>query len=117
MVTPVNTDKSMAPGSERAAQSRQGSANEITEDRRADAQPQEMVNQASRANVDSALQMYRLENNRLGTLNAALETPEQAKALLNQIRQQMAEMPVAALQVQAGKDTAVLGNLLLSAPG
>lgn len=115
MVTPVNFDKPITTDADRTTQPNPRANSESV----ADQSPKSATQTAdaeSRLDVENARQLYQLETNKLETVRPEIETPEQAKTLLNRILQQFSATPEDALEIQGGGSNGLLTNLLSAAP-
>ncbi|MEN8166483.1 MAG: hypothetical protein ABFR65_03280 [Pseudomonadota bacterium] len=117
MVTPVNPDKSITPGTDRTTQSNQRLNVEQGGDQRSIAESQTAAHTESRLDVDSARQLYQLENKGSETIGPGIETHEQARTLLNQLLQQFTASPEQASKIHSGESNTLLAKLLAAAPG
>ncbi|MEN8179709.1 MAG: ribosome maturation factor rimM [Pseudomonadota bacterium] len=116
MVIPVNSDKPVTTGSDRTTQSRQEMTREQIGSQRSDSTLQGTPGTETKPDVETARHLYQLENNPLETVRSGIETPEQARSLLNQLLQQFSAAPEAALKTQGSGSNNLLGNLLSAAP-
>jgi hypothetical protein len=86
-------------------------------DKQANAEPQTTAQTQTGLDVDSARQLFQLENNKPGTVGPGIETAEQAKTLMNQVLEQFAANPRQAFNTQSVASNPLLANLLEAAPG
>ncbi len=111
MVNPVNGDKPItlstgsSPHSNRTAAKGQEEAGETP------AKTQGAEPTATDVQVDGARQLFELEQSRP---EGALETPEQARSLLDQVLERLGTTPQTVMQAQTGNSSATLANLLLA---
>jgi len=113
MVTPVNSEKSVTLGPNQT-QTREGMTREQTHSQEGDS-PTARISESD-PDVASARQMYQLESHRLETASARIDTPEQARTLLDQLLQQFSVAPEAALKAQGNGPSQWLDKLLSAAP-
>ena len=115
MVTPVNSDKSVNNRIDTPEQP--GQRMSTGQDRQALASSQSQSRPAaeSRVDVDTARQLYQIENHRSAT-TSRITTAGQASDLLGQILQQFTASPAQSLQAQSPPSPAALTNLLERAP-
>jgi hypothetical protein len=117
MISPVNSDKLTNTSTDQSGRSH---SSEKTAERSAPSTSQQT--QAPQANsaaveVDQAQRLYDIENNRVEASNNALQTPEQARSLLDSIVQQIVTTPESAAEAQAGNASAdPISSILRSAP-
>lgn len=116
MVTPVTTDKSINPGAERTSQRTQGMANEQMSHRRSDSASAEKSGSVAAADIGNARELYQMETNRMSSASSGVETPDEARSLLNRILEQISTTPEAAFKIQSGGSNSLLGNLLSASP-
>lgn len=116
MVTPVNSDKPITTGTDRPTQSNQRLNIEQGGDQRPIPESQTTAHTESRLDVDSARQLYQLENRGSETIGPGIETHEQARTTLNQLLQQFTASPEQALKIHSGESNTLLAKLLEAAP-
>jgi hypothetical protein len=117
MISPVNSDKLINTSTDQSGRSH---SSEKTADRSSPSTTQQtQAPQASSpaVEVDQARRLYDIENNRVEASNNALQTPEQARSLLDSIVQQIVTTPESAAEAQAGNASAdPISSILQSAP-
>lgn len=116
MVTQVHSDKSINPILDKTTQSNPSTNTRQENGKALSTEPETRQSRELMPDVDTARQLYELENNRPETLKSTLETPEQARSLLDKIVQQMMNMPEKALQSQINGTAGHISNLLSTAP-
>jgi hypothetical protein len=115
MVTPVNPDKSVNHRLDAARQP--GQRMSTGQDRQATDSPQPQAQPAteSRLEIETARQLYQLENQRASNA-PRITTPEQASVLLGEMLQQFTDNPAQSLQAQSPPSPTALRNLLERSP-
>jgi hypothetical protein len=117
MISPVNSDKPINTSTDQSGQSRSSQKTTQAAEQTAPQQTQTTQASGSTVEVDQARRLYDIENNRIQASEFTLETPEEARSLLDNIVQQIANTPDAAAKAQAGNATAdPLSAILQSAP-
>jgi hypothetical protein len=117
MISPVNSDKLVNTSTDQSGRSH--SSQKTTQ---APASSTAQQTQATQANsptveVDQARRLFDIENNRIEASGDALQTPEQARSLLENIVQQIAATPESAAEAQAGNAFAdSISGILQTAP-
>ncbi|MBT3092138.1 MAG: hypothetical protein JAZ02_01425 [Candidatus Thiodiazotropha endolucinida] len=117
MISPVNSDRPINTSTDQSGRSH-------TSQKPAEASVQSTTqqSQATQANsaavkVDQARRLFDIENNRVQVSENALNTPEEARSLLESIVQQISTTPATAAEAQAGKASAdPISGILQSAP-
>lgn len=115
MVNPVNPDKSINSRIDTASQSAQRMSTSQNRQAADTTSEQPRETQDSQVDVDSARQLYQMENHRANTASR-ITTPTQASNLLNQILQQFTANPAQSLQAQSSPSPSALSNFLGRAP-
>jgi hypothetical protein len=116
MVSPINGDKPITATAERSGESTKSSRG----DQAASGPSNTLEHKAAKPvgatlEVDKARQLYDLESQKSRGTGQAIESPEAARSLLQEILEQFSAMPEQAVKSQ-GSQPAALANLLLSAP-
>ncbi len=112
MVNPINSDKPITLTTESSLHSNRTATKGQEEAGETPARVQDTEPTASDVQIDGARQLFELEQSRP---DGALETPEQARSLLDQVLERLGATPQTVMQAQTGNASATLANLL-SAP-
>ncbi|WP_177420965.1 hypothetical protein [endosymbiont of Lamellibrachia barhami] len=112
MVNPINGDKPITLTTEPSLHSNRTATKGRGEAEEAPARTHDTETTATNVQIDGARQLFELEQSRP---DGALETPEQARSLLDQVLERLGTTPQAVMQAQTGNASATLANLL-SAP-
>ena len=115
MVTTVNPEKSVNSRVDTTSQSKQRVSS--PQDRQASAPAEAISGQAedSQVDVETARQLYQMENHRAAA-GSRITTPEQAQSQLGQLLQQISDNPGQFLQSHSPRSPVALSNLLERAP-
>ncbi|MCU7906744.1 MAG: hypothetical protein KZQ76_13045 [Candidatus Thiodiazotropha sp. (ex Epidulcina cf. delphinae)] len=116
MVSPVNNDKPISTTTEKSGHSNRSVKTDQATVNTANLETQAPEAIGSTLEVDKARQLFEIERGRMNAADSAGSTPEQARALLDNILRQFAASPEAAMKAQGAKVTEPLAGLLESAP-
>lgn len=111
MVNPVNGDKPITLTTESSQHSNRTAAKGQEEAGETPVKAQGAEPTAADVQIDGARQLFELEQSRP---EGALETPEQARSLLDQVLERLSTTPQAVMQAQTGNASATLANLMLA---
>lgn len=117
MISPVNSDRPINTSTDQS-----GRSHTSQKPVEASVQSNTQQSQATQADsaaveVDQARRLFDIENNRAQASENALNTPEQARSILESIVQQISTTPATAAEAQAGKASAdPISGVLQSAP-
>lgn len=114
MVAPVNPDKVFNRRIDTAGQSDRQLPSTQARQTTNEAGSQSESAADGRLEVDTARQLYQMENHQAG--DARITTPEQARDLLGQILEQFSADPGLSLQAQSPRSFTALSNLLQRTP-
>ena len=116
MINPVNSDKSINTTTDKPSQSQASvKTDQVTADNASAQQTQTQESGRPTLEVDSARQLFDIENNR-SEATSTVTTPQQARSLLDTIVEQFGASPESAVKAQVAHVSAPLANLLESAP-
>ncbi|MES9818346.1 MAG: hypothetical protein ACH255_07030 [Candidatus Thiodiazotropha sp.] len=118
MISPVNSDRPINPSTDQSGRSHTSQKPVETSVQSTTQQSQAtQADSAAAVEVDQARRLFDIENNRAQASENALNTPQQARSLLESIVQQISTTPVTAAEAQAGKASAdPISGVLRSAP-
>ncbi|MEW8627572.1 MAG: hypothetical protein AB2551_17625 [Candidatus Thiodiazotropha sp.] len=114
MINPVNSDKTVQTTTDKSGQS-QASHKTETPGGSAVEPTQAAVEERPTLDVDNARQLYQMETTRSGQTDA-IDSPQQARSMLDALLQQISNSPESAAQAQMAQVSKPLANLLESAP-
>jgi hypothetical protein len=106
MVSPVNSDKLINTSTDQSGRSQTSQKTEQAPVSSTTQQPQETQANSPTVEVNQARRLFEIENNRIEASENTLQTPEQARSLLENIVQQIAATPEKAVEAQAGNASA-----------
>jgi hypothetical protein len=116
MVTPVNPDKTVSGRADKPLQTNQRMPTGQDHQPKDAAASHATATTETQVDVESARQLYQMENQRPAAAGSRITTQQQARTLLDQILQQFSATPDKTLQAQSPNGTAALANLLQRAP-
>jgi hypothetical protein len=117
MVSPINGDKSITASTERSEESAKNNRSEQAATAPSTSQERKSAEPAgSTLEVDSARQLYDLENQTSRVSGTEIKTPEEARSLLGQILEQFSNKPEQAMLTHGSSPAAPLASLLQTAP-
>lgn len=116
MVTPVNSEQRISANTDKSMPTKQR-AERHPDDSQAP-QPVKSVakNQQATPDLEDARQLYQLASSQTERSTNPIDTPEQARNLLDRILQQMASAPKEVLKAHNPGSSTPLAKLLTSAP-
>ncbi|MEW7975865.1 MAG: hypothetical protein AB2540_01570 [Candidatus Thiodiazotropha endolucinida] len=117
MISPVNSDRPINTSTDQSGRSHTSQKPVEASVQSTTQQPQATQVDSAAVEVDQARRLFDIENNRAQASENALNTPEQARSLLESIVQQISTTPATAAEAQAGKASAdPISGVLQSAP-
>ncbi len=116
MISPVNSDKTINTSTEQSARSNSSQKTAAPTQQQASQQSPAVEPDGTAPDIDMARRLFDMENNRIQHAENNLETPQQARSLLQSIVEQIAASPEKAANAQAGKASSTLSSLLQNAP-
>ena len=117
MVTPVISEQLAHAATDRTARSNRKPADPAGQDQAAQTQSQGTTPDAPSPQIDAARQRLQMEASQHQAIGPGVETPEQARTLLDRILPQITASPDTFLRIQSGPANLALTNLLENAPG
>jgi hypothetical protein len=117
MVSPINGDKSVAASTERTGESAKNNRSEKAAIAPSTTQERQSAAPAgSTLEVNSARQLYDLENQASSVTSTQINTPDEARSLLGQILEQFSSNPEQAMLSQGSHAEESYASLLQNAP-
>lgn len=116
MISPINSDKTVNASTEQSGRSNPSQKTTAASEQATARQSQAAEPNSATLEVDLARRLFDIENNRMQRSETNLETPQQARSLLESVVQQITASPQAAAKAQAGKASSQLSGILQSAP-
>ncbi|MGD8912076.1 MAG: hypothetical protein PVI97_02400 [Candidatus Thiodiazotropha sp.] len=117
MISPVSSDKAINTSTDQSGRSHSSQKTAETSAPSTTQQTQETQANSPTVEVDQARKLFDIENNRVETSNNTLQTPEQARSLVESTVQQIVTTPESAARAQAGNaSTDPIMHILASAP-
>ncbi|MEJ2608687.1 MAG: ribosome maturation factor rimM [Candidatus Thiodiazotropha sp.] len=115
MINPVNSDKSITATTDKSGRSQASVKMDRVATSNTTQQIQTTETHRQTLDVENARQLYQMESRRMDA-TSAIDTPQQARSLLDSIVQQFTATPESAAKAQAAHVSTPITNLLEGAP-